>query len=229
MTVHTVLARMPVPETLRARSKAMAMLDAVLSPEWDMRYYSYDAGWGPSEELASMRNGCGDDYAVVFCGAGVYVQATNHESPMSACRVSPPTPWPGLFDALPDVFAGFAREPAFLGPGDVQRATVCLWREQTDERWRCGDVEIPDRGQEDADGAEWLFELLLEGTPDAYLEFAEEYYERTPAREAVRHVYGLRPLTQQVVSGLNPAVRLDDLIDDIATIGYPVPPGLSPC
>jgi hypothetical protein len=40
------------------------MLDAILYPEWEYRY-SFDAEWGPEEELALMRNGSGDDYAIV--------------------------------------------------------------------------------------------------------------------------------------------------------------------
>ncbi len=222
VTVYGVIAQLPDPEIVRARSKAMAMLDATLSPEWQWRYYSYDAQWGHSEELASMRDGSGNDYAVVFGEAGVYAQACDHESPINAYRVSPPEPWPGLFDALPDAFRHLEREPAFLDHNGVQRATVCLWRERTDSVWRCGDIEIPDKNEDDADGAEWLFELLLEGTAEAYVEFADEYYEMAPALEAVQHVYNLKPLTQEVVSALNPVVKLEELAEDIAQIGYPV-------
>ena len=222
VTVYGVIARLPQPEAVRARSKAMAMLDAVLSPEWESRYYSYDTKWGPSEELASMRDGSGDDYAIVFCEAGVYAQATYHESPVNAYRLSPPAPWPGLFDSLPDAFRQFEREPAFLDHNGVQRASACLWRERTDAAWRCGDIQIPDQFEDDADGAEGLFGLLLEGSAEAYLQFAEEYYEMAPALEAVQHVYDLKPLTQEVVSALNSSGRLEDLAEDIAQIGYPI-------
>ncbi|MFD7757640.1 hypothetical protein [Streptomyces sp. NPDC059757] len=221
MSVYEVIKQLPEPETVRARSKAMAMLDAVLSPDWEMRYYSYDIQWAPGEELASMRDGCGNDYAVVFPAAGVYAQACNHGSPINAYYVSPPAPWPGLFDSLPDVFRPFAQEPAFQDHNGVPRATACLWREHTDSAWRCGDIHVPDEDEDDADGAEWLFGLLLEGTAEAYLEFAEEYYEVEPALEALQHVYDLKPLTQDVVSALNPEARLWDLAEDIAQIGYP--------
>ncbi|MER5418077.1 hypothetical protein [Streptomyces virginiae] len=53
MTVYEVIAQLPAAEIVRARSKAMAMLDAVLSPEWEFRYCSYDRQWAQSEELAS--------------------------------------------------------------------------------------------------------------------------------------------------------------------------------
>jgi hypothetical protein len=216
-----VIAQLPDPETVRARSKAMAMLDAVLSPEWEERFYSYDTRWGQGDELASMRDGSGNDYAIALCEAGVYAQATNHESPISAYRALPPAPWPGIFDSLPEVFGRFVHEPAFLSHSGVQRATVCFWREREDLAWRCGDIQFLGKDEDDVDGAEWLFGLLLQGRAEAYLAFAEDYYEVTPALEAIQHVYALKPLTQEVISALNPAVRLEDLAEDIAGIGYP--------
>ena len=56
------------------------MLDAILSPEWEYRYYSFNASWGPAQELASMRNGTGDDYAIVFSPAGAWIRVFDHES-----------------------------------------------------------------------------------------------------------------------------------------------------
>lgn len=167
VTVHELIKQLPAPEAVRARSKAMAMLDAVLSPEWEWRYYSYDSRWSPSEDLASMRDGSGNDYAIVFSTAGVYAQASYHESPISAYRVSPPALWPGLFDSLPEVLRPFAQEPAFLDHNGVPRATVCLWREHADSAWRCGNVQVPDEDEGDADGALWLFGLLLGEVPRA--------------------------------------------------------------
>ncbi|WP_332262203.1 hypothetical protein [Kitasatospora mediocidica] len=79
---------------------------------------------------------------------------------------------------------------------------------------------------EDADGAEWLFDILLGGTADAYRDFAEEYYEVAVDLDAVRHVYALRPLSQSIVSSLNPDVSLDDLAEDIAQIGFAVVDGV---
>jgi hypothetical protein len=104
----------------------------------------------------------------------------------------------------------------------VQRASACLWRERTDTAWSCGDIQIPDQFEDDADGAEGLFGLLLKGSAEDHLQFAEEYYEMAPALEAVQHVYDLKPLTQEVVSALNPSGRLEDLAEDIAQIGYPI-------
>ncbi|MFF1439201.1 hypothetical protein [Streptomyces sp. NPDC058295] len=101
--------------------------------------------------------------------------------------------------------------------------TVCFWRGQADAEWRAGVIEALPVGVEDGGSAEWLFDVLLDGSPEAYRQFAEEYFEVTTDIEAIRHVYALRPLTQSVVSALNPDVELVDLADDLAQIGYPVP------
>ncbi|MFJ3250816.1 hypothetical protein [Streptomyces sp. NPDC086782] len=221
MTVHEVIKQLPAIATVRERSRALAMLDAVLSPEWEWRYYSFDSRWSPGKEMASMRDGASNDYAIVFAAAGVYAQACDHESPMSPYRVAPPAPWPGLFDSVPDVFRPCVDEPAFADHNGLPRATVCFWRESFDSQWRCGEVHVPDEDMDDADGAEWLFDVLIAGSAEAYQGFAEEVYEVTLDVAAVQAVFDLKPLTQEIVSSLNPEVTLGNLAKDIAQIGYP--------
>ena len=222
MSVYEVTGRLPEISTVRDRSRAMAMLDAILSPDWDSRFYSFDSRWSPTEEMASMRDGCGNEYSIVFSAAGAYARGFDHESPMSPYRDDPLAPWPGLVDSVPGVFRSCVEEPAFSEPDGTPRATVCFWREQSDVAWRSGAVEVPSEGREDADGADWLFDVLVDGRPEAYQQFAEEYYEITVDLDAVRHVYALRPLSQSIVSSLNPDVNLDDVAEDIAQIGYAV-------
>ena len=123
---------------------------------------------------------------------------------------------------VPGVFCEFLDEPAFADPqGTALRATVCFWREAADSAWRCGAVELHDSARKDVDGADWLFDVLAEGTAEAYQIFAEEYYEVAADLTAIRHIYDLRPLTDSIVTALNPAVRLSDLTHEISPIGYP--------
>ncbi|WP_372337864.1 transposase [Streptomyces sp. MK5] len=223
VSVHEVIRRLPEISIVRDRSRAMAVLDAIMSPDWESRFYSFDSRWSPAEEMASMRDGCGNDYSIVFSQAGAYARGFDHESPMSPYRVTPPVPWPGLFDAVPEAFAHNVLEPAFSGHDGIPRVTVCFWRGQADSEWRAGAVQALPTGVDDEGSAEWLFDVLVDGRPEAYQHFAEEHYEVTADIEAIRHVYALRPLTQSVVSALNPDVELVDLADDLAQIGYPVP------
>jgi hypothetical protein len=217
MTVNDVARFLPDPDTLRDHCRALAMLDAILSPDWSSRYYSFDARWSATEELGSMRNGSGDEYSIVFTPAGVYVRGFDHESPMSPYAED--EVWPGVVDFVPEEFRSCVEEPAFSDDG-VPRVTACLWRRTTDEGWQTGEIEFPE-GHGDPDGADWLFRLLADRSPEAYASFAGDYYEVLVDMDAVRHVYALRPLTDEVVRALNTERTLADLAEDIAEIGYP--------
>jgi hypothetical protein len=173
--------------------------------------------------MASMRNGEGDDYFIVFSPSGAYARGFDHESPMSPYRLIPPAPWPGVFDAVPEAFRAHVTQLAFGDHEGNPLATVCFWREQNDAEWKCGPVEPLADGSEDDGGAGWLFGVLLDGKPEAYQKFAEDYYEVAADIGAIRHVYALRPLTQAIVSALNPDTSLSALEADIAEIGYPSP------
>jgi hypothetical protein len=95
------------------------------------------------------------------------------------------------------------------------------FRQESDTAWSAGPVEFPAEDSEDADGTGWMLDVLVEGTPEAYQRFAGDYYEVVPDVEAIRHIYAHKPLTQEIVSLLNPAVSLTDLDQDTARIGYP--------
>ncbi|MGW9211019.1 hypothetical protein ACWGR4_29045 [Embleya sp. NPDC055664] len=221
MTVHDVARLLPSIADLRNVCRSLAMLDAILSPHWEGRYHSFNAGWADGEEMASMRNGSGDEYSVVFSAAGVYVRGFDHEAPMSP-YANDGEPWPGVIDEVPEVFGPFVEEPAFTDEDDVPVVTACLWRESTDDRWRHGAIDFP-AGSSDPDGATRLFELLVDRSPEAFRRFAEDYYEVPVDLGAVRDVYALRPLSHELVSSLNAEVSLTDLAEDITEIGYPQP------
>ncbi|MFF2083344.1 hypothetical protein ACFVVM_06190 [Nocardia sp. NPDC058176] len=201
-TVNQLLHRLPDIATLRDRCRAMAMIDAVLSPDWESRYYSFNSAWGESEELASMRNGSGDDWFIVFSAAGVYGRGFDHESPNA----------PHVLDAVPAAFGAFVTEPAFADHDGSPLATVCFWRGHDDTEWS---VSTADHG------GRALFELVIEGTPEAYRDWAQDYYETEVSLSAVHHVFALRPLTPEVVGELNPDVAFGDLAGDLVEIGYP--------
>jgi hypothetical protein len=177
-----------------------------------------------------MRSESGDEYSIVFSLAGAYIRGFDHESPMSPYGLDPARPWPGVIDDVPPEFAAQVTEPAFahsFPDGHVPALTACLWRRTTDDRWRTGTIDFPD-GSVDADGAKWMFELLVEGTPEAYCRHAGDYFEVPVAAELVQHVYAHRPLTDELVARLNPEVTMADLAKDIAQIVYPTDPRLSP-
>lgn len=166
-----------------------------------------------------MRTGSGDAYSIVFLSEGAFVRGFDHESPMSPARNG--GLWPGLVDAVPEVFAACVREPAFSFRGGLE-ATVCLWRQRGDDRWYTGTIDLP--AGDDPDGADRLFAVLLDPTPGAYTGFARDYYDTDVSSEAVAEVLALTPLTDRLVQRLNPEATLTDLAEDISEIGYPVSP-----
>jgi hypothetical protein len=215
MSVFELVQRLPDPGVVRRVSRSLAVLDLILNDDEDMlNYFSFDARWSGTEEAALMRDGSGNEYSIVFSPDGAFAYGFDHESPMSPW-VNGMRSWPGLVEGVPEVFRGARDEPAFSDDG-APRATVCFWRTTDDTAWRCGPVEGAEQ-----DGADWLFEVVADGRPEAYLTFAEDYYGQALDLEPIRHVYALLPLTEYVVTSLNPQRRLTDLAEGIAEIGYP--------
>ncbi len=221
MTVHDVARSLPTIDDLRDLCRSLAMLDAILSPDREGRYYCFNDDWADGQAMASMRNGSGDEYSIVFSAAGALVRAFNHESPMSPYG-NDGEPWPGVVDEVPEPFKPFVEEPAFTDDDGVPVATACLWRGTADGRWHHGTVDYPE-GHADPDGTTTLFELLVDRSPEAFQRFAEDYYEVSVDLAAVRRVYALRPLSQELVSALNPEAGLAGLAQDISEIGYAQP------
>ncbi|MET8955776.1 hypothetical protein [Streptomyces sp. NPDC004533] len=215
MTVHDVARSLPDIPMLRDLCRSMAMVEAVLNPDGE-RYYSFSAKWSETEEIASMRNGSGDEFDVIFSEAGVYVRGFDHESPMSP-HVNGAL-WPGVADSVPRVFGHHVLEPAFTD-GGIPSVTACLWREAGSDRWAAGEIDFPE-GYQDPDGADWLFDLLTTPTPEKFKEFAEDYYEIPVNIAAVRRVYDLGPLDRKTVRALNSTVSLSTVAAAAAEIGY---------
>ena len=53
-------------ENLKKKLKSLAIADAIIEPEWEYRYFSYNSQWGQNEEMASMRDGSGGHWFVLF-------------------------------------------------------------------------------------------------------------------------------------------------------------------
>ncbi|MFD8479982.1 hypothetical protein [Kitasatospora sp. NPDC059673] len=218
MTVERVAAALPGIAELRDHCRALAALDAILLPAWGDRCFSYDARWGVAsgEEMASMRDGCGDEYAIVFGPGGAYVRGFAHEAEMSPYGNDGEV-WPGVLDEVPAAFAAQVAEPAFSDENDTPVVTACLWRETADPAWKHGTIDFPP--VPDPDGADGLFALLTGRRPAAYHAHAEECLETEIDLAAVRAVFAGEPLTDGLVAALNPELTLADLAEDLAGIG----------
>ena len=220
MVLKTTLATLHDIENLRRLTQSLAMLDAIMSPEWEYRYYSFNSKWDQGEMMASMSNGSGDGFFILFDSHGAIMKGFDHESAMSPWSAEEEKTWSGIFDDVPDEFQSFLAEPAF----SIQESTFCIWRRYIDSSWQVGTIDYPD--EDDPDGSEWMLSIL-DGQPLTYKEFAESYYERPLDLDAIDQIYRHVPLTNEIVAQLNDETTLESLTADIEQIAYPKPIGPS--
>src|SRR5271166_4478181 len=188
------LSRLPSIDNLKKLTQSLALLDAIVQPNWEYRYYSFNSKWNANEQMASMRNGQGDSWYCLFTNSGATLKGFDHESIMSPWNREPVHVWKGVLDELPETFSLFAAEPAF-SMGDT---TFCIWRTPEDVAWRTGHVVFPDGA--DPDGSEPMLSML-DGRPSTYQEWAEGYYEHKISLAAVTSVYNHEALTDAIVRG----------------------------
>ena len=98
MVIKNRRATIPNVETLKKLCQSLATLDAIISPEWDYRYYSFNSKWAEGKMMASMRNGSGDDYFILFNSQGAIMKGFAHESSMSPWATESGQVWPGVLD-----------------------------------------------------------------------------------------------------------------------------------
>lgn len=231
------LASLPDVESLKRLSQSLAMLDAILSPEWEFRYYSFNSKWSESEMMASMRDGSGDDYFILFNSHGAIIKGFAHESPMSPFVNEPIKVWQGVLEKVPNEFQDFLSEPAF----SIEATTFCIWRKYSDSSWQVGDIVYPEELDpqtieairalqqtsdvvyptlNDPDGSEELLSIL-DGNYSSYQKFATQYFGKEIASSVVQYIYEHKPLTDEIIVQLNAEVSKKKLQDDIEEIGYP--------
>ncbi|MGO4528733.1 hypothetical protein AB4Z30_06595 [Paenibacillus sp. 2TAF8] len=184
--------------------KAAAMLDAILMPEWEYRYYSYNTQWDANEQMASMRDGEGDHYFALFDSSNRLIikgydkaYASLHQDQLG-----------NVLEGVPaDFKTTFLDEPAFM----MDQTTFCIWNEEEQNEWTSS--------RHLADEAYALLEVLVGGA-EHYHAWAQEYYEVELDLEPIQHVFAMKPLDEQLLQALNPEIELDELEEDIAEIGY---------
>jgi hypothetical protein len=203
---------LPNLSTIQRRARALAMIEAIVCPEWSDRYYSYNCKWAPDLEMSSMRNGSGDDWFLLFGPFGAGIKGLAHESSIAgdselllAARTS-----------IPESFQSFLTEPAF----SWDWMSFCYWRGKSEESWNR--VVHPDPGKREVDDGSEEFLALLHQPARAYVEFAEWYYEVSVPEESVEALYRCTALTNSLVQSINPELSLSSVASDAMEIGYPL-------
>ena len=180
------------------------MLDAILCPEWQYRHFSFNSGWAPGMEMASMRSGSGDDWFLLFDSVGAALKGFAHELASDSAF------GPNIQAEVPREFSAFLSEPAF----SLQDATFCFWRKADETTWNKVQSSLSD------DGAADMLALLVTG-PSGYVAWAESYFEVAVDHQAVRAVFDHVPLSESIIFTLNPDAELDFTNGEAVEIGYP--------
>lgn len=175
------LGKLPKPKELIRVCKALSVLDAVLSQEWEFRLTSFNKQWADGEEFCEMRDGSGDHVLILFQKAGCVINGFAHEldQPVKA----------DITKGLPVSYQEFI----FGEPVKTIGTTFCIWSEQ--DIWKTGKLKTHENGSD-----EML--SLLEGNPKDYLEFAKDYYEITLPFDVVAEIYSGEPLTIKRIESL---------------------------
>ena len=199
---------LPPPTELERLFKTLAALDAVMSPEWEYRYYSYARNWGSGETLGSMRNGSGDEIFALFNKHGCFMKGFAHE------YSNYDQPVKSFYQNVPTQFFTAVTEPAF----STENVTFCYWRLNRDHQWHYADVPLPEF--DDPDGSAFLL-AELDGKPESYKTFCEEYYETNVPLVVIEKVYRHEVLTDSEIHTLNDAIDIGVLRTEFDAIGYP--------
>ena len=214
------LQYLPKPDQFQQLCKSISALEAILCPEWEYRYYSYNKNWSESEEFCEMRNGTGDHMLILFHKSGIVINGFAHESKMNGWRLNDSKKeyqgiWPGLVDKLPDSFTEFI----FGEPVKSIGTTFCIWCLNDHKNWQIGDFEYLDNSYKD--GSEDLLELL-DGNPKTYWDWAMDTYEiENLDLEIIKAVYHNTPISLEMIHQLNPELGdLESLKSDLDEIGY---------
>jgi hypothetical protein len=198
---------LPDRKTLQDICKAISVLDAIHSQEWEYRYYSYNNQWTQDEEFCEMRNGSGDQMLILFRQDGCVINGYAHELQKRKKQK--------LIENLPSIFETF-----ILGePVKTIGTTFCLWSTEQ-KNWQVGHID-----EFEDNSAEML--RIFDGNPQTYIDWATEYFEENYVGsgiplKTVTAIYKGETLTKSMVlSVVNDLEDWDQLEEDLNEIGYP--------
>ena len=201
----------PDAHILGNRAMALAMLDAIICPEREYRYFHFDAERSDGARLGAMRNGDGDHWLLHLSENGAllkgYVQHLARGEARAMARE--------VRRRVPFEFDAALHDPALL----MDTVSYCYWQRPSETGWRRIAHPEPDLAHCSDGSADYLSILLAPA--DAYYDYATDYFECAPSLASIEHIYAHAPLTAAIVNSLNARLSLEDAQAAAAAIGYP--------
>ena len=197
---------LPDRRSLESICKAISVLDAIISQEWQYRYYSFNSKWSANERCLQLRNGSGDEMHVLFREDGCAINGFAHEYEQQDKSK--------LTNNLPAIFNEFIFGEPVISIG----TTFCLWTTEL-KNWQVGQLESFE------DNSEEML-TIFDGQPQTYINWATEYFEESYKEsgiplDTVTKIYSGQPLTKEMV--LSIVDKLEDweqLEKDLIEINY---------
>jgi hypothetical protein len=202
-TARYAPAMLPPPATLERTCKGLALLDAILCEDWQYRLFSFNAAWSADggERMASMRNGQGDEWFIVFVGEHAFFKAFWHEHP--------PADPAAIFAGLPSVLEAQRQEPAF----SMEDVTFGGWYDPAQGWTLRGDL------------APFSEELaILSGSAEVAQAYVASYFEVALPLAPIEQLLRGAPLDAALVAQIAPDRSMESLQGDTDEVGYGPPP-----
>jgi hypothetical protein len=187
---------LPSPNAVRKRLQGLALADAILMPEWQYRYFSFNCNWDDNEMLASMRDGAGSEYFIHFSSQGVVGKVLSTELEASNSQL--------LLENVPTIFSNFKNESAF----NIDHATYFFWKGNDDKLWSASPNNLV------------IYPLLgfLIGNISIYHNWAMDYYEKDIDIDVLEEIIVSLDVSPEQLNIINPDISLKDVSDDIREI-----------
>jgi hypothetical protein len=197
---------LPNKKTLQNICKAISVLDAIICPEWEYRYYSYNSKWGEGEEFYEMRDGSGDLMNILFLENHCVINGFAHEYQHNTKS--------DLTKNLPEIYNDFIFGEPVVSFG----TTFCLWTNET-ENWEVGTIE-----DYNDNSAELL--NIFDGNPQTYINWASDYFDESYKEtgiplKTVTEIYEGKVLTKEMVLSIVDEIKDWELLEeDLKEINY---------
>ena len=203
------LSDLPDIQKLKQICKSISALEIIMEQEWEMRYYSYNPSWDIDEEVFEMKSGCEEEMLILFNKHGSVISGINNETFDWEANIPKIE---NLTKGLPKQFYDFI----YNEPIKTRKSTFCIWRTVVDSEWQTGEtIEL--------DGSEDIL-YPLDGDPEKYVEFCEDYYDKEVPLDIVEKIYQGEPITLEIIYKLNDEIEDKDIEiikNELEEIKYP--------
>ena len=181
---------------IKNKLKAIATLEAIIEPEWEYRYFSFDSKWAENESMASMRDGQGSTWFLWFKEELIGYKCISKEDGLI-------NNFEEIKKTIPSSYLDFIQEPAFHPD-----SASAVWLFENNS-WRKIGLEI-----------NHLIDLnqVLEWSPKHYKAWADEYYEQELNLQAIESIFNLN-INEETIKVLNSEIDLEALTEDLKEIG----------